>query len=92
MDVFCLPSLFEGLSITCIEAQAAGLKCLLADVISEDSGITDLVTFLPLEEQIWMEEIALTKMSEDRKQRGREIKEAGYDIRTAVKKLEKLYE
>ncbi len=92
MDVFCLPSLFEGLSITCIEAQAAGLKCLLADVISEESGITDLVTFLPLEEQIWMEEIALTKMSEERKQRGREIKEAGYDIRTAVKKLEKLYE
>lgn len=92
MDVFCLPSLFEGLGITCIEAQAAGLRCLLADTIPEEAGITDLAAFLPLDEQIWAEEMAQTGRTGDRGRRDKEIEAAGYDIRSAVKKLEKLYE
>ncbi len=92
MDVFCLPSLFEGLGITCIEAQAAGLKCLLSDTIPGEAEVTDLVTFLPLEEQIWVEEMVQSEQAEERKQRENEIEAAGYDIRSAVKKLENLYE
>lgn len=92
MDAFCLPSLFEGLAITSIEAQAAGLRCLLSDTISEEAGVTDLARFLPLDEQIWMEEMVQSRQSERRERKDREIEAAGYDIRTAVKKLEKLYE
>lgn len=92
MDVFCLPSLFEGLGITCIEAQAAGLRCLLADTIPEEAEVTDLVTFLPLDEQIWAEEIAQSRQAGDRGRKDKEIEAKGYDIRSAVKKLEKLYE
>lgn len=92
MDIFCLPSLFEGLGIACIEAQAAGLKCLLSDTIPKEAEVTDLVTFLPLEEQIWVEEMARSKQAGEREQKKDEIEAAGYEIKTAVKKLEKLYE
>ncbi|MDE6713212.1 MAG: glycosyltransferase, partial [Lachnospiraceae bacterium] len=92
MDVFCLPSLFEGLAITSIEAQAAGLRCLLSDTISEEARVTDLVKFLPLDENVWAEEIAQSGWAGDRERKDKEIEAAGYDIRSAVKKLEKLYE
>lgn len=92
MDVFCLPSLFEGLGITCIEAQAAGLKCLLSDEIPGEAGVTDLVTFLPLDEWIWAEKMVESRTAEQRERKNKEIEAAGYDIRTAVKKLENLYE
>ena len=92
MDVFCLPSLFEGLGITCIEAQAAGLKCLLSDAIPKEAEVTDLVTFLPLKEQVWAEEMAGSVQAGERDRKDVEIEKAGYDIKTAVKKLENLYE
>lgn len=92
MDIFCLPSLFEGLGITCIEAQAAGLKCMLSDTVPEEAAVTDLVTFLPLEEQLWAEEMARSKQAGERERKDDEIQAAGYDIKTAVKKLENLYE
>lgn len=92
MDMFCLPSLFEGLAITSIEAQAAGLRCLLADTISAEAKVTDLAVFLPLQEQIWAEEMAKSISAGMRGRRDDEIEAAGYDIRTAVKKLEGLYE
>lgn len=92
MDVFCLPSLFEGLGITCIEAQSAGLRCLLADTIPVEAKITDLASFLPLDEQLWAEEMAGSVQAQERERKDREIEAVGYDIRTAVRKLEKLYE
>lgn len=92
MDVFCLPSLFEGLAITSIEAQAAGLKCLLSDTISKESGVTDMVTFLPLREDIWIEEMIRSGQAGEREQKDKEIEAAGYNIRSAVKRLENLYE
>ncbi len=92
MDVFCLPSLFEGLAITSIEAQAAGLRCLLADTISREAEVTDLVTFLPLEEQSWAEKMAQSGQAGERERKDKEIEAAGFDIRSAVRKLENLYE
>lgn len=92
MDVFCLPSLFEGLAITSVEAQAAGLKCFLSDTISMEAKITNLGVFLPLEEEIWAEQLAHSVSEERRERKDVEIEKAGYDIRTAVKKLEQMYE
>jgi len=48
MDLFLLPSLFEGLPVVLIEAQAAGLKCIVADTITRESDITSRVEFLRL--------------------------------------------
>lgn len=49
MDVFILPSRFEGLGIVLIEAQCSGLPCVAsADVIPQDAKVTDLVDFVKL--------------------------------------------
>jgi glycosyltransferase involved in cell wall biosynthesis len=45
MDAFLFPSLYEGLPIALLEAQAAGLKCMISDVISPETDVVaDLIT------------------------------------------------
>lgn len=48
MDVFVLPSLWEGLPVCAVEAQASGLPCLLSDTITRDVNLTDQVTYASL--------------------------------------------
>jgi glycosyltransferase involved in cell wall biosynthesis len=51
MDVFLLPSLFEGFPLVLIEAQAVGLPCFIADTISPETDIVpELITRLSLAE------------------------------------------
>lgn len=92
MDVFCLPSRFEGLPISAIEAQAAGLRCLISRHVTREVRITDLVTFLPLEEAAWGEELAGCGPDPHRDRQDEKIAGAGYDIRAAARRLEELYE
>lgn len=92
MDVFCLPSRFEGLPISVIEAQTAGLKCLVADTVTEEAKLTELVRFLPLEEIRWVQEILDCDKSYQRAGWDEEIICAGYDIHSSAKKLEEMYE
>ncbi|BDR53399.1 hypothetical protein KIM372_13060 [Bombiscardovia nodaiensis] len=49
MDLFVLPSLFEGLPLALLEAQVAGLPCLVSDGVDPDSFATDRVQTLPLQ-------------------------------------------
>lgn len=48
MDIFFLPSFFEGLPVTGLEAQAAGLPCIVSDTVSNEFVYTDLVHFFSL--------------------------------------------
>ena len=48
-DVFIMPSLFEGLPLATIEAQANGLPVILSDTISKECNITGLVRFISLD-------------------------------------------
>lgn len=91
MDVFCLPSRFEGLPISAVEAQASGLKCLVSDRVTKEVGITGLVKFLPLVEDIWAEELAVCRVDGGRMAQDERIKTARYDIGSAVKQLEMIY-
>ena len=52
MDVFIMPSLYEGFPMTLIEAQASGLACVVSDRVSHDVDLTDLIVHLPLESNV----------------------------------------
>ncbi|MFI3213760.1 MAG: glycosyltransferase, partial [Eubacteriales bacterium] len=45
MDFFLLPSFYEGLPGTAIEAQCSGLPCILSDTITREAGVTDLLIY-----------------------------------------------
>lgn len=46
MDAFALPSLFEGLPFTLIEAQAGGLPCYAAETVTREADMSGLVRFI----------------------------------------------
>ena len=52
MDAFLMPSLCEGLPVSAIEAQAAGLPCLYSDNVPRETDITGTGIFLPLPESV----------------------------------------
>ena len=58
-DYFLFPSLFEGLPGTVLEAQAAGLHCLISDRITREVALTPLVTYMSIDESAskWADEI-----------------------------------
>ena len=60
MDVFFFPSLWEGLPVSVVEAQASGLPCILSSSITKDVAITDLVLYSDLKADIsnWVHELA----------------------------------
>lgn len=91
MDVFIFPSLWEGLGISCIEAQAAGLPTLCSEKIPGDANITNLFISLPLNNlSAWIDRI-LSNKNIQRTNRYDEIESAGYDIATAAKTIENFY-
>ena len=49
MDVFLLPSFFEGMLLSCIEAQAMGLPCIISNSITKEVAFTDLVHYVDLD-------------------------------------------
>lgn len=92
MDVFVFPSLFEGLGIVVVEAQAAGLPCIIADTIPQEAHVTDLIENLSLNDSsaIWTNKI-LEQINHKRKDTYQEIVKCRYDIKEIVKWLEDFY-
>ena len=96
MDIFVLPSIFEGLPLTLIEAQSAGLPCVVSDKVSNEVKITDLVEFISIDKSAaeWVKRIQIISIV-DRKNTSEDIKtkiaSAGYSIDDNAKYLKKLY-
>lgn len=94
-DLFLFPSLFEGLGIVLIEAQATGLKCLISDNIPKDVDMNlGLVEFLNINSvKKWIDTISYIKLSmiKNRHIDLEKIKEKKYDIYDTVNLLEIFY-
>ena len=92
MDVFVFPSLYEGLPVSLVEAQAAGLPCVISDGVPEACMLTDLVQRVALEESArqWTERILATRATV-RRDRFEEIAAGGYDIVSNAAWLQQYY-
>lgn len=92
-DVFVFPSLYEGLGIALIEAQASGLPCIVADTIVDEAIITDQVEVISLADPLckWGKKVIEAAKSNTRKNTYEIICNAGFDIKYSVSKLEQMY-
>ena len=92
MDVFVFPSIYEGLPVTIIEAQAAGLSCLISDKVPIECKKTDLVTQIDLDKpaEHWAEN-AIQVSETERKDMYEEIEKSGYDIEKNAEELVDFY-
>lgn len=93
MDVFVFPSLFEGLGIVAVEAQAAGLHTICSDVVPHEVKLTDLVDFVSLNDSAeeWANVILKYNNGYARENTTDIIKQKGYDIHTTAKQLQRFY-
>lgn len=95
-DVFVFTSIFEGLGMVLIEAQAAGLRCISSDVVPNETKVTDNIFYLSLNssKEVWADTI-LKNAEYDRELKAmvveKSITESGYNIKNEAHKLKLLY-
>ncbi len=93
MDIYLMPSLFEGLPVSGIEAQTAGLKCIFSDTVTSQTALTDNTEFLSLNNsaEYWAQESIKWKGGYLRENQSGKIKTAGYDIQEQAVVLQEFY-
>lgn len=81
MDVFVFPSFFEGMPNVIIEAQAAGLPCVLSDVITKEANISERLTYISLKTDCmqWAD-CCIKKIESGREYSKEAFIRKGYDI------------
>ena len=92
MDIFIFPSLFEGLGLGLIEAQATGLPCFTSeDVVPKEANVSNHVIYISLKKTAkeWANIILNSNLQ--RFDESKIIKEKGYDILDTAKRLEEFY-
>lgn len=93
MDYFVYPSRFEGLPGTVVEAQTAGLRCVMSDTICDEVAVTGLVHTMSIEAEPskWAEYIKETEEYE-RKSHAAEMQQAGFDVGAQAAVMMRFYE
>ena len=93
MDVFALPSHYEGLPVVGVEAQAAGLPCLFSDAVTREALLLPETRVMALSEGAarWAEAIVACA-SFERRDTSEDIRRQGFDIRSASEKLAAYYD
>lgn len=94
MDVFLLPSRYEGLPVVLVETQAAALKSVASDTITKEVKVTNYLDYISLERdpEYWANEVLRYRDGYERYNTSEEIKNGGYDIRLEAGKLEQIYD
>lgn len=89
MDVFVMPSHFEGVPVVGIEAQFSGIPCIFSDNVPEEVKFNDNVAFLPLKKDVseWVDYVLKLKNVD----RQIDIKNSIYDIHKSKDILTKYY-
>ncbi len=94
MDVFVLPSTYEGLGIVAVEAQASGLICLASDRVSRQIDLIDGNKFIKLDKASWLDALVSFEplSSQARLKNNQTVTKTDYNIKKAVKKAETIYD
>lgn len=93
MDLFLLPSRFEGLPVVGVEAQASGLPCLMADTITSETDLFGLVCFMSLSQdsEQWAKKMIKILDKAKRENTYYKMVESGYDISVNKESLKEIY-
>lgn len=91
-DYFLLPSRFEGFSVTLVEAQTSGLKCIISNKVPTDEKIDELITSISLREDAstWAKIIVGISKNEKRLDYVKKAEEL-FSVRNTVNKMEEIY-
>jgi glycosyltransferase involved in cell wall biosynthesis len=94
IDIFAMPSRFEGLPVSAIEAQASGLPCVISLKVTKQTAVCDNCRFIDINNESkmeWARSIMLIEKNEDRTQAYQNVMNAGFDIGSTACHLKGIY-
>ena len=92
-DVFCLPSLYEGLPVVGVEAQTSGLLCILSNAMTKETKVLNITKFISLNNtpKDWADSILDDVKRYKRIDTSKKMTSKSFNIKEKAKKLEKYY-